>query len=263
MSRADIPTLRTELELALDLADLADSVTLARFRAADLAVKLKPDDTHVSEADTAAEAAMRARLADARPGHAVLGEEEGHVAGDPDSPWRWIIDPIDGTASFVRGLPVWATLVALEHDGRPVLGVASAPALGRRWWAARGIGAFADGHPIEVSSIDRIDRVHLGHASVGTWSEYGRGLQFVALAEQVWRSRGVGDFWMHCLVAEGVFDAAVEPIVSYWDVAAIQVIVEEAGGRFTDLDGVARADGGSAISTNGLVHGEILAALSR
>ena len=250
-----------ELELALQLADVADAITLPRFRSVDLDVRRKPDKSEVTDADTSSEAAMRSVLAQQRPDHAVLGEEEGLI-GDPASPSRWILDPIDGTASFVRGLPIWGTLIALEHDGEVVVGVASAPALGRRWWAARGLGAFDYDGPLHVSTVDRIEDAHFGHASIHSWRKHGRGPQFDALAHRVWRTRGVGDFWMHVLVAEGVFDIAAEPVVSLWDLAAVKVIVEEAGGRFTDLSGVARADGGSALSTNGLLHEAALAALS-
>ncbi len=254
--------LAAELALALELADLADAVTLPRFRAADLAVSHKPDASEVTEADTAAEAVIRRRLAEARPRDAVLGEEEG-LAGAEDAPARWMIDPIDGTSNYVKGVPIWATLIALQHDDTVVAGVASAPALGRRWWAARGLGARADGHPIRVSAVDRIEDAHLAHAGVGTWFDYGRGEAFVRLTRAVWRGRGLGDFWMHCLVAEGAFDIACEPVVSLWDLAALEVIVEEAGGRFTDLEGRPRPDGGSAVSTNGRLHEEVLAALAR
>jgi histidinol-phosphatase len=234
---------------------------MARFRAHDLDVSHKADASHVTDADRASESAMRALLAQHRPDHAVLGEEEGLI-GDPASTSRWILDPIDGTASFVRGLPIWATLVALEHEGDIVVGVASAPALGRRWWAARGLGASSDQGSLRVSSVDRIEDAHFGHAGIASWRKHGRGDQFDALAHRVWRDRGVGDFWTHVLVAEGVFDLAAEPVVSLWDLAAVKVIVEEAGGRFTDLSGVARADGGSALSTNGLLHDAALAALA-
>jgi len=254
--------LDAELALALELADLADAVTLPRFRAVDLQVERKDDATEVTEADRGAEAAVRARLAEARPGHAVLGEEDGLIGPD-DASHRWVIDPIDGTSNFVKGIPIWATLIALQIDGRVAVGVASAPALGRRWWAARGLGAFADGRPIRVSDVDDLARAHLGHAGINTWFEQGRGEAFVALSRQVWRGRGLGDFWMHCLVAEGAFDAACEPVVSLWDLAALQVIVEEAGGRFTDLAGRATPAGGSAVSSNGRLHDAVLAALAK
>jgi histidinol-phosphatase len=249
-----------ELALALELADLADAETLPRFRDRSLQVDHKHDRTEVTEADRSAEAAIRRRLAEARPDHAVLGEEEGLI-GDETSPWRWIVDPVDGTSNFVRGVPVWATLIALEHEGTIVVGVASAPALGRRWWAARGLGAYADGVPIRVSDVTALDRAHLAYSDVGSFYEHGSpalGDGLVALTRAVWRARGLGDFWIHVLVAEGAFDAAVEPIVSVWDLAALQVIVEEAGGRFTDLAGRPRADGGSACSSNGRLHDGVL-----
>ena len=252
--------LGAELALALELADAADAVTMPRFRAHDLVVDRKADASEVTEADRGAEAAMRALLSAARPHHGVLGEEEGLV-GPPDAASRWVLDPIDGTSNFVKGVPIWATLIALQREGAVVVGVASAPALGRRWWAARGRGAYADGQRLQVSGVGTLAEAHLAHAGVGTWFEHGRGEQFVDLSRRVWRGRGLGDFWMHCLVAEGAFDVACEPIVSLWDLAALQVIVEEAGGRFTDLDGMARPDGGSAVSTNGLLHDEVLAAL--
>jgi len=253
--------LHAELALALDLADAADAITMPRFRAGDLDIRHKADASHVTDADTGSEAQMRALLAQHRPEHAVLGEEEGLI-GDPSSASRWILDPIDGTASFVRGLPIWGTLIALEHEGEIVVGVASAPALGRRWWAAKGLGASSDQGALRVSAVDRLEDAHLGHAGIASWRKHGRGEQFDALARRVWRDRGVGDFWMHVLVAEGVFDLAAEPTVSLWDLAAVKVIVEEAGGRFTDLSGVARADGGSALSTNGVLHDAALSALA-
>jgi histidinol-phosphatase len=250
-----------ELALALDLADIADAITLPHFRSSSLRVERKADDTEVTVADRSSEAAIRARLAAARPGHAVLGEEEGLI-GLPGATARWIIDPIDGTSNYVRGIPIWATLIALEVEGALVVGVASAPALGRRWWAAKGLGAFADGGRIRVSAVSDLTQAHLAYSDVGSFYDHGQGDVLVELSRQVWRARGLGDFWMHMLVAEGGFDVAVEPIVSLWDLAAVQVIVEEAGGRFTSLDGVARADAGSACSTNGLLHGEILRAFA-
>jgi histidinol-phosphatase len=253
-------TYADELALALELADLADTETLPRFRDQSLEVEHKRDRTEVTEADRRAEAAIRRRLSAARPDHAVLGEEEGLI-GPADAAWRWIVDPVDGTSNFVRGIPIWASLIALEHEGAIVVGVASAPALGRRWWAARGLGAFADGLPIHVSDVTDLARAHLAYSDVGSFYEHGSqvlGDGLVALTRTVWRARGLGDFWMHALVAEGAFDAAVEPIVSLWDLAALQVIVEEAGGTFTDLAGGARADGGSACSSNGRLHDGVL-----
>jgi histidinol-phosphatase len=249
-----------DLALALSLADMADAITLPHFRSTSLTVDRKSDRTEVTIADRGAEAAIRARLSVERPHHAVLGEEEGLI-GSPDATSRWIVDPIDGTSNFVKGVPVWATLIALEADGELVVGVCSAPALGRRWWAVRGGGAFADGNPIHVSEIDTIAEAHLSHAGTATFAKF-RGEDghdaITRLARDVWRDRGFGDFWMHMLVAEGAVDIAVEPIVSIWDLAAIQVIVEEAGGHFSNLEGRRGPDGGSALSTNGLLHKSVL-----
>jgi histidinol-phosphatase len=242
------------------LADRADVLTVARFRDRSLVVSTKPDLTPVTEADRTVEQAIRAGITAARPDHGILGEE--FPAHQPDSPWRWILDPIDGTKNYVRGIPVWATCIALQHEGRPVVGVVSAPALGRRWWAAMGEGAYADGQPIRVSAVADLADAQLSYDSVMSFESYGLGERFLDLARRCWRTRGLGDFWSHVLVAEGAVDVAAEPEVSVWDVAAVQLIVEEAGGRFTDLAGVARADGGSAVSTNGLLHDEVLAALS-
>jgi histidinol-phosphatase len=251
-----------DLQLALELADLADAITLPRFRARDLRVDTKADHTPVTEADRGAEAALRERLAAARPHHAVLGEEEG-LMGPAGASNRWVLDPIDGTANYVRGVPIWATLIGLMDGADVVVGVVSAPALGRRWWAARGEGAFADGEPIHVSDVATLAAAHLAHSGVGTFYEYGHGDTLVDLTRRVWRSRGLGDFWMHCLVAEGAFDIAVEPVVSLWDLAAVAVIVEEAGGRFTDLSGAPGPAGGSALSTNGHLHDELLEVFAR
>jgi histidinol-phosphatase len=237
---------------------LADEVTLRRFRAHDLKVDTKPDLTPVSEADHAAEELIRDRIAFARPGDAVLGEEFGT---DGDSRRRWIVDPIDGTKNYVRGVPVWATLLALEEDGELRVGVVSAPALGHTWWAVRGGGAFGDGAPISVSGVSALEDAHLCYSDFKWWEEYGLQTEFEALARQVWRTRGFGDFWSHILVAEGAADVAAEPVVALWDLAPLLVIVEEAGGRFTDLAGNRTADGGSAVSTNGLLHDAVLDAL--
>jgi histidinol-phosphatase len=222
-------------------------------------VDTKPDLTPVSEADHAAEQLIRDRLRSARPGDAVLGEEFGTDGGGSR---RWIVDPIDGTKNYVRGVPVWATLLALEEDGVMRVGVCSAPALGHTWWAARGEGAFADGSPIHVSKVRSVEDAHLCYSDFKWWEEYGLQSEFEGLARRVWRTRGFGDFWSHILVAEGAADIAAEPVVALWDLAPLLVIVEEAGGRFTDLAGVATADGGNALSTNGLLHDEVLAALT-
>ena len=252
-----------DLGLALELADAADAITLDRFLAVDLVVDTKPDLTPVSDADRAVERALRATIASRRPDDAVLGEEDGETGTGPR---RWIVDPVDGTKNFVRGVPVWATLIALQVEGVGTVGVVSAPALGRRWWAARGTGAHTGGalapvRPMRVSAVDELGAASLAYSSLTGWEEQGRLPGLLQLSREVWRTRAYGDFWSHLLVAEGAVDASFEPEVSLWDLAAVQVIVEEAGGRFTDLDGRPRADGGSAVCSNALLHDRVLAAL--
>ncbi len=254
-----------DLQVALMLAELGDGVTLPAFGRADLVVDTKPDKTWVTEADRAVEDLFRRRLATLRPGDAVLGEEYGSSG---ESNRRWIIDPIDGTSNFVRRVPVWATLIALEVDGVMEIGVASAPALGRRWWAARGEGAWAGStagrypdRTISVSGVATLDAAHLSSCGPDGWELRGGVQRLIDLSGRCWRDRAFGDFWSHVLVAEGACDIGIDPTVSLWDLAALQVIVEEAGGRFTDFDGVARADGGSALSTNGILHAETLAVI--
>ena len=238
-----------DLELALRLADAADAISLPAFRA-ELPVETKPDLTPVTEADRAVEAELRRILARERPGDAILGEEHGAVGSGGR---RWLIDPIDATRNFTRAIPVWATLVALEEDGVVRAGVVSAPALGRRWWAERRGGAFADGETIHVSQVGRIEDAVLSFALDAPLPE---------IAHRAWHARGFGDFWAHMLVAEGAVDGAVDAEgVAEWDLAAVQVIVEEAGGRFSDASGARRIDGGSAVTSNGLFHDELLAAL--
>lgn len=255
-----------DLALALELADIADEITLSRYRAEDLVVSTKPDLTPVSEADTAAEQAIRARLAEARPDDALVGEEYGTQAMAPGGR-RWIIDPIDGTKNYVRAVPVWATLLALEDAGEGTVAVVSAPALGLRWWASRGEGAYArdsqkgDTRRIRVSEVDALEHAQLSFAG-GKWFEGQRQRALVELAQRCARARGFGDFWAYMLVAEGSFELALDaPGVSLWDLAAPKVIVEEAGGRFTDLSGTRTADGGEAMASNGLVHDAALAIL--
>lgn len=252
--------LAADLELALELADLADAITLPRFRAADLVVTTKPDLTPVSDADRAAEEEIRRCLAADRPDDGVLGEEFGEARGE--SGRRWVLDPLDGTKNYVRGIPVWGSLVALEEeDGEPVVGVVSAPALGRRWWAARGSGAFADGEPIRVSQVADLADAHLSYPAIVEFEAHGLLEAVLGVERRCWRARGYGDFWSHVLVAEGGFDVAFEPEVAEWDVAPMLVIVEEAGGRFTDLAGRRTVAGGSALSTNGVLHEHVLAIL--
>lgn len=254
------PLVPSDLELAHELADAADAITLARFRAHDLRVEQKPDLTPVSEADRDAERAIRGLLGRARPHEPVLGEEEG---GEDAGGARWIVDPIDGTKSYVRGIPVWATLIALERDGETALGLVSAPALGRRWWAVRGEGAFADGVRVRVSRVARLEDAVVSTTSVKAVVERGHGAGFEAIARRSWAARGFSDFWQHMLLAEGGVDLCVEPVVALWDVAAVQVIVEEAGGRFTDLRGERTLRGGDCLTSNGLLHEQALALLDR
>jgi histidinol-phosphatase len=257
-------TVADDLQLALELADVADAITMACFRAEDLVVETKPDMTPVSEADQAAEQALRQRLAELRPGDAILGEEYGaDEETDPVRPRRrWIVDPIDGTKGYVRGMPVWATLLALEQDGELVLGLASAPALGRRWWASRGSGAFTTGGAgageepvaIRVSGVRALQDAQLSFGGWEDWTELGLRDPLISLCDTVWRSRGFGDFWQYMLVAEGAAEIAVDPEVSLWDLAAPLVIVREAGGQFTDFTGAVTAAGGSGLATNGHLH---------
>ncbi len=233
---------------------------MSRFRAEDLRVERKPDTTHVTEADHATEELLRAGLAAARPDDAILGEEFG-VEGSGRR--RWILDPIDGTANYVRGVPIWATLIALEEDGEMRVGVVSAPALHTRWYAARGEGAFANERLIQVSGVRDLADAQVCYSDLPSWTEHRTTAQpMIDLLHTVWRSRGVGDFLQHMLVAEGAADIAVEPIVNLWDLAPLLVVVEEAGGRFTSLEGERRADAGSAVSTNGLLHDVVLDALA-
>ena len=243
-----------DLALALRLADVADAITLDRFRAADLRVTQKPDRTPVTDADTATEDALRAVLDNERPGDAVLGEERG---GDlPGSGRGWVLDPIDGTKNYSRGVPAWATLIGLTVHGRAVVGVASAPALGRRWWGAHGSGAWTseNGGPprrITVSGVADLADAYLSTTDFRTFSENGDLPRWLALADACWETRAFGDFWQYCLVAEGVIDVAVDRAASVWDLAALVPILDEAGGRLTDLDGVATHDGGNALASNG------------
>lgn len=259
-----VPGYGKDLELAARLADAADAITTDRFRALDLAVERKPDRTPVTDADTAVEDAIRAILATERPEDTVLGEERGGSAARGRA---WVLDPIDGTKNFLRGLPVWATLIALVEDGDPVVGLISAPLLSRRWWAATGDGAWmrdsAGERRLSVSKVASLEDAYLSTTDVNSWGEYHSREKYLELVDACWESRAFGDFWHHCLVAEGALDVAAECIVNPWDVAAAQVLVTEAGGRFSDLAGEARYDNGSALSTNGLLHDETLAILKR
>ena len=242
-----------DLQLALTLADAADEITMRYFRN-QFSVRTKADRTPVTEVDEAVEQMIVDHLWQERPHDGILGEELGARGG---AGRRWIVDPIDATKNFIRGIPVFATLIALENE----LGVVSAPALGRRWWAARGHGAFCNGAAIHVSKVHGFAEAQIGYDDVLGFEKHGRGEQFLTLMRRCGRARGFGDFWTHMLVAEGAIEIAVEPQIAHWDMAAVQVIVEEAGGRFTNLAGEARSDGGSAVSTNGALHAAVLEAL--
>jgi histidinol-phosphatase len=257
--------LNSDLELALRLADIADEVSLARYQALDLIVETKPDSSPVTDADKAVETAIRNEILKVRSEDLVVGEEYG----SPDSlagKYYWVIDPIDGTKNYLRGVPTWATLIGLvDPSGEVVVGVVSAPALARRWWAAKGLGAktqFKAGSnagaisELKVSKVSKLSDASISYSDLIGWGE--RKNNFVALQEKVWRTRGHGDFWSHMLVAEGAVDIAVEPSLSLWDMAALDVIVREAGGKFTNIDGKDGPHGASAISSNGLLHSAFL-----
>jgi histidinol-phosphatase len=241
------------LAFAHELADIADAITMGRFRALDLHVETKPDLSPVSEADRAAEEAIRDRVRASGRGEGVLGEEYGDDGGDV----KWIVDPIDGTTSYVRGVPVWATLLALQREGVVELGLVSAPALGRRWWALRGEGAFANGERCEVSSISSIE-----DCAVTTTSARRMPAGWRTIVERAWSNRGLGDFWQYCLLAEGSLEIACDSVMHVWDYAPVQIIVEEAGGRCTTFTGGAPEELGSFVATNGLLHDEAVALLS-
>jgi histidinol-phosphatase len=247
-----------DLRFAHALADAADAITLPRFGAIDLQVETKPDLSPVSEADRAAEEAIRALVAASGRHEGVFGEEFGDDGGDV----RWIVDPIDGTANYVRGVPVWATLLALERGGRVDAALVSAPALGRRWWAARGEGAFADGELCRVSSVGRIEDSAISFTSVRGQLAVARP-GFLELVQRAWSNRGLGDFWQHCLVAEGALDVAMDSALYLWDYAPVALLVEEAGGRVSTFDGGAPAPGGSCLTSNGLLHDEVVNLLKK
>jgi histidinol-phosphatase len=254
------------VRFAHDLADLADAVTLPGFRASfapgargDDVVDRKADGTAVTAFDRDAERAVRAAVRSRFPGHAFLGEEDG-LEGSEDAP-RWIVDPIDGTTNFVTGNPVWATLIALQVEGREVVGVVSAPALGSRWDGVHGGPAHQDGREVRVSEVRDLAAAQVTFGGLRYFEEKRIGGAVRTLTERTERQRGFGDFWQHCLVAVGACDVALEAEVNLWDLAAVKVVVEAAGGRFTDLGGAATADGGSALATNGHLHDEVLAIL--
>ena len=257
-------SLDDDLAFALQLADAADAISRERFRALDLRVDTKPDFSPVTDADQAVERAIRELILAERPGDGILGEEYGT---EGDSRRQWIIDPIDGTANYLRGVPVWGTLIALSVDGSPAVGVVSSPALGKRWWAARGAGAWlAEGaeapRRIRVSGVSDLAHASISFQSVRQWDEAGYLERLIALTRSVWRDRAYGDMWSYMLLAEGLIDAAGEFGVKSYDLAALIPIVEEAGGRFTSVTGDAGFDHGSSLASNGLIHDALIEALA-
>jgi histidinol-phosphatase len=287
MSQSRPFSVADDLALALRLAKLADEITLDRYQALDLVIETKPDATPVTDADRAVEKAIREVLAKERPDDVVVGEEFGgkelvaqsdeNVQGAENShnaQHYWVIDPIDGTKNFLRGIPVWATLIGLSTPANEVIvGAVSAPALSRTWYAGKDLGAFvneslggespeanaAQPRRLSVSKVSRIEDAQLLYSDLIGWGE--RKNSFLALQEKVWRTRGIGDFWSHMSVAEGTADLAVEPMLALWDMAALEIIVKEAGGSFTNLDGVPGSHGGSLVTSNGALHADFLKAL--
>lgn len=257
-----------DLRLAHVLADQVDGLTMSRFRSGDLKVETKPDMSPVSDADRGAEELIRGQLSRLRSRDAVLGEEFGETGGGSR---KWVIDPIDGTKNFVRGVPVWATLIALMDGDDVVMGMVSAPALQRRWWAARGAGAWTGRNltsatQMHVSGVRKLEDASLSYSSLDGWRDRDTLEEFLDLTDICWRTRAYGDFWSYMLVAEGTVDIAAEPELELYDMAALVPIVMEAGGTFTDLNGEPGPFGGNAIVTNGLLHEqalEVLAAKAR
>lgn len=252
-----------DLRLAHVLADSVDSVSMSRFKAQDLHVETKPDLTPVSDADLRVEEVLRSQLGRTRPRDGVIGEEFGERG---DGGRKWVIDPIDGTKNFIRGVPVWATLIGLVHHGTAQVGLVSCPALGKRWWAATGGGAWmgsslANATPMAVSGVTDVADASLSYSSLGGWDALGKKDAMLKLMADVWRTRGYGDFWSYMLVAEGAVDIAGEPELNLYDMAALAPIVTEAGGRFTALDGVDGPFGSNALATNSHLHDAALSYL--
>ncbi|MFZ1653793.1 MAG: histidinol-phosphatase [Candidatus Nanopelagicales bacterium] len=271
MNRSELPY-AADLELALRLADEADRISMQRFLASDLRVETKPDLTPVTEADQAVERCLREVIAIERGDDTVAGEEYGGlIPGRLPTGRAWIIDPIDGTKNYVRGVPVWATLIGLIDDGHPIVGVVSAPALGRRWWAQQGGGAWtktnlvdhdAPARQIHVSAVADLADASFSYSDREGWDERTSPGRFEALASASWRTRAYGDFYSHVLVAEGAVDVAAEPELNAWDIAALIPIVQEAGGTVTGFDGSAALTAGSAITSNSALHPAVASTLA-
>lgn len=257
---APVPSdLDADLELALRLADAADAQSFPRFDAADLVVSTKADNSHVTDADLATERAIRAVLADERPEDGIFGEEFG---AEGDTHRQWIIDPIDGTANFLRGVPLWGTMIALAIDGVPQVGVVSMPALGRRWWASSGAGAWTNSESgsrrLQASAVSSLDDASVSFQSIAQWVDAGHGDALLALSARVWRDRAYGDIYAYMLLAEGRIDMVAEFDVKEYDIAAAVPIVREAGGRMTAFDGVETISARSTLATNGVLHDAFL-----
>lgn len=264
-----------ELAFALTLADIADEISLARYRALDLVITTKPDNSPVTDADKAVERAIIDAISSQYPSDGIVGEEFGTSGSRGSKDRYWVIDPIDGTKNFLRGVPTWATLIALVENEKVVASVVSSPALYRRWYASVGGGAFvtegASGagstgkarsapRKLAVSKVSQISDASIAYSDFQGWG--ARRTNFEKLLDGAWRTRGLGDFWSHMLVAEGAVDVAIEPSLALWDMAALDLIVREAGGKFSSLDGVDGPFGPNAISTNGALHSAIVAALN-
>lgn len=252
-------TYKADLDLALELADVADAISLERFRALDLHVESKPDRSPVTDADRSVEQALKDLLATKAPSDALIGEEYGNTGSAART---WIIDPIDGTANYLRGVPVWATLIALAVDGKPVVSVVSAPAMGRRWWAAPEIGSFTkdiDGstRELKVSAISDLENASLSYNNFQLWDQAGMLPQLTELSRKIWRTRAYGDFWSYMLLAEGSVDIVAEHDLKIYDIAALVPIVEQAGGKFTALNGPLSAETSSVVATNSKLHDSV------
>lgn len=264
MNNAHTSAYTEDLRLAHMIADSVDAQTMSFFSSMDFEVETKPDLTPVTVADRQAEELIRSQLGRARGRDAIYGEEYGSSGSGPR---RWIIDPIDGTKNFIRGVPAWATLIALVDHGEPVVGLVSAPALGRRWWAAKDGGSYtgkslSSAKQLSVSKVTKLEDAFFSYSSLSGWRELGRSQNFLEFTETVWRTRAFGDFWSYCMVAEGTVDVAAEPELNLHDMAALVPIVQEAGGRFTSLDGEPGCSGANGIATNGLLHEAALGALA-
>lgn len=264
----------SDLKFALSLADTADSISLNRFESADLRIETKPDRSFVTDADKAVEKALRDRIESEREGEGFFGEESGRV---DEGAKQWIIDPIDGTSNFLRGVPNWATLIALAVEGKPTIGVVSAPAFGKRWWAEIGSGAWTVTIPdelhrnagitlretsaprkLQVSGVKELQNASLSFQSIAQWDEEGYLNPLIELTRAVWRDRAYGDMWSYMMLAEGLVDIVAEFDVKPYDLAALVPIVTEAGGKFTDIAGAESAWNGSSLATNGYLHKAVI-----